>query len=81
MREECEPFVLEDFAVRRLDFGAPAICEIDVELQLSGETKAARMRWLREGEDGFGAAPNELGEWRLVNWGPVAMLNNAPGDD
>lgn len=76
VREQCEPFSLEGFLVKRLDFVAPAICEVDVELQLDGEVKPARLRWIREGEAGMGVAPNQPGEWRLVSWGPWAMLNN-----
>lgn len=64
-------------AIQRLDFEAPAVCEIDAELTFREGAKPARMRWIREGEDGMGAAPNEPGEWRLISWGPWAMISNA----
>jgi hypothetical protein len=77
VRENCQGFELTGFVVRRLDYEAPAVCEIDVELHLGNETKAARLRWIRTGEDGMAVTPNQPGEWRLISWGPWAMINNA----
>jgi hypothetical protein len=48
VRDEYMLFELEDFRIVRIDFQAPVICEIDVELTIDGETKIGRIRWIRE---------------------------------
>jgi hypothetical protein len=75
VRSEFESWDLQDFAIRRADFEAAAACEIDVELAVAGQTRNARMRWIREAADGTPAMPNEDGTWFLYLWGPWAMLN------
>jgi hypothetical protein len=75
VRSEFDSWDLQDFAVVRADFEAAAVCEIDVELTLAGQTRNARMRWIRETADGTPAMPNEDGTWFLYLWGPWAMLN------
>jgi len=70
-------FDLSDFSVERLDFQAAAVCEVEVDLVVGAEPKQARMRWIREGQDGMAALPNEPGEWRLILWTPFAMINRA----
>jgi len=81
VRDEYAMFELEDFRIVRLDFQAPVICEIDVELTVEGETKLGRTRWIRENDDGGSAIPgHEDGEWRFMSWGPFAMYNNAEED-
>jgi hypothetical protein len=77
VREQSAGFELSGFGISKLNFEAPAICEIDISLVLGDQTKPARMRWIREGEDGMSVAPNQPGEWRLIFWGPMAMINNA----
>jgi len=77
VRDEYEPFELDDFRVLQLDFQAPVICEIDAELTINGDTKLGRMRWIRERDGGEPAIPDhEEGEWRLMSWGPFAMFNS-----
>lgn len=77
VRSEFESWDIQDFAIRRAEFEAAAVCEIDVELNVAGERRNARMRWIREAADGPPAMPNEDGTWYLYLWGPWAMLNRA----
>lgn len=76
VRESCIGFELTEFSIQRLDFEAPAVCEIDVTLTFANDTKPGRMRWIREGKDGMGVAPNQPGEWRLILWGPWSIVSN-----
>ena len=77
VRSEFESWDLQDFAIRRAEFEAAAVCEIDVDLNVAGESRNAKMRWIREAADGTPAMPNEDGTWYLYLWGPWAMLNRA----
>jgi len=78
VRDEYEPVELGDFRIVQLDFQAPVICEVDAELTIDGKSKLARMRWIREDDDGKPAIPgHEDGEWRFMSWGPFAMFNRA----
>src|SRR5204862_7152708 len=52
VREGCSRFELTDFSIRRLDFVGAAACEVDIDLVVGGETKAGRMRWIRESDEG-----------------------------
>jgi hypothetical protein len=75
VRSEFESWDLQDFTIRRADFEAAAVCEIDVDLVLDSKVRPARMRLIREAPDGMAAMPNEDGTWYLYLWGPWAMLN------
>jgi hypothetical protein len=75
VRSEFDSWDIQAFAIRRADFEAAAVCEIDVELTVAGQTRNARMRWIREAADGTLAMPNEDGTWFLYLWGAWAMLN------
>jgi hypothetical protein len=75
VREACAGFELSDFSIQRVDFQAAAMCEVDVDLVLGGEVKPVHMRWIREGQDGMTALPNQPGEWRLTFWDPLALVN------
>lgn len=44
---------------------------------LNGEVRPARTRWIRERADGEVAFPNQQGEWKLIGWGPLAMIHRA----
>ena len=77
IREGYAGFDPSEFSVRRVDFQAAAVCEIDIDLVFGAEVKPAQMRWIREGVDGMAALPNQPGEWRLILWGPLAMMNRA----
>ena len=68
---------LEDFSIERLNFEAAAVCEVEARLVMNGDEKPARLRWIRETDDGTAALPNQPGSWRLVLWYPSAMLNRA----
>jgi len=77
VRSEFDSWDLQEFAIKRAEFEAAAVCEIDVELNVAGESRNARMRWIREAADGTPAMPTEDGTWYLYLWGPWAMLNRA----
>jgi hypothetical protein len=75
VREECAEFELVAYAITRADFEAAAVCELEIELTFPDDARPARMRWIREAEDGSPATPNQPGTWRLWLWGPWTMLN------
>ncbi len=75
VRTEFEAWRLDDFTIKRAEFEAAAVCEIDVDLVLGSAVRPARMRWIREAADGVAAMPNDEGTWYLYLWGPWAMLN------
>ena len=75
VRDEYSLFELAGFEITKLDFTAPAICEVDVVLTLDGKDQIGRLRWIRENKTGDPCMPNESGEWRLVSWGPMAILD------
>jgi hypothetical protein len=81
VRDEYGNVRLDDFSIERLDLQAAAVCEVDARLVVNGEGKSARLRWIREGEDGTAALPNHTGSWKLVLWGPAAMFNRAANRD
>ncbi len=68
---------LTGFVIRRAAFEAAAVGEVDLELDLEGESRNARMRWIREAQDGSPAMPDSPGEWFLYLWGPDVMLDRA----
>ncbi len=77
VRNEYAPFKLQEFHIVRLNFVAPAICEIDADLTLDAETKSGRMRWVRETDNGEPAVLGDKdGEWRLLSTGPLVMFSN-----
>ena len=77
VRDECSLAELDDFDITKLDFQALAVCEIDVTLTCDGQRRPGRMRWIREDDEGNPAMTNQRGEWRLILWGPIAILNRA----
>jgi hypothetical protein len=71
VREQYDLYLeLTNFAIRNLSYEAAAVCEVEVELTISGETNSARMRWIRSDADGMGVAPNESGELQTINYVP-----------
>lgn len=74
-RESCELFPLDSWCVTQIDHVAAAVSEVDVTLTIDGEECLGRLRWIREGADGFTASPNRDGAWRLALWGPHSILN------
>jgi hypothetical protein len=80
VRDDYSLVELEDFEITRLDFEAPVICEVDVDLTADGQTHAGRMRWIREDDDGKPVLSNQSGRWRLICWGPWAMLTPRKGN-
>jgi hypothetical protein len=75
LRNEYSPVDLGGFDITKLDFSAPSVCNVEAVLIVDGETKLGGMRWIREDETGDPAMPNSEGEWRLISWGPFAMLD------
>lgn len=80
VREAFEGVELVDFSIQRIDHQAAAVCEVDVELDIRTESRPARLRWIREGDDGKAAFPNQPGEWRLMVWEPTAIFHRARQD-
>jgi hypothetical protein len=80
VRENWSEHQLMSFSINRLDYTSPAVCEVDAELAMTAQTRSARLRWIREGEDGMAVTPNEEGVWRLVAWGPWAVFQGANRD-
>jgi hypothetical protein len=74
MRNDFAEHGLEVYRVLRVEFVAAAVAEAHVVLDFGGGTSPAKLRWIREGEDGLAATPDVMGEWRLYTTGPWAML-------
>jgi hypothetical protein len=77
VREEYTGFTLTDYSIMSLDFVAAAVCIISVSVTVNGEQRQAKLRWVREAEDGDIAPVGLPGEWRLISWGPYAILRDA----
>jgi hypothetical protein len=50
VREMCQDYVVEGFAIKTLRHQAPAVCMAKAELSLDGEVHQAWLRWVREDE-------------------------------
>jgi len=74
IRQACGECRLSDLMIRRLDFEAPAVCVVDIDLAVGAEIKPGRMRWIRESADGLAALPNQPGNWRLVDWDRQSII-------
>ncbi len=81
VREDFSPVALTEYTITRLDFQAPAICKVDVELTCDGETRPGRLRWFRENEIGDPATPNVEGEWRAMDSTPFSVFHRAQQAD
>jgi hypothetical protein len=80
VREQYAEFELKSANVEQASYEAAAVCVIDAVLQVAcfGEDepkqRRARVRWIRETEDGSPAAPNVEGTWKLFVWGPWEIV-------
>jgi len=80
VRDEYGAHELVGSEILRVDHVAPAICMVDVRIELKDqEPRQVRLRWIYETGDGDPAVPPLPGEWHLVVWGPVAFM--APAED
>lgn len=77
VREEYETTNLGGYSIERLEFEAPAVCEVHASLLVDGENRPGRLRWIRQLADGSPALPNQPGEWKLVLWSPYELINRA----
>jgi hypothetical protein len=75
LRETFSFHELRDFRFKRADRQAAAACEVSVELGFETGSQTARMRWIRETNDGSPAIPEAAGEWFLYVWDPWSMIN------
>lgn len=66
---------LTRFEVKRVDYTAAAVAEVDVALCVDDSDVAGTMRWVRSGPNGMSVAPNESGSWRLMTWTDLAMAH------
>lgn len=76
LRDEYSLVELGGSEITKLDFSAAAACDMDVVLTIDGEEKPGGMRWIREDKSGDPAMPSQDGEWRLISWGPFAILSS-----
>ena len=81
MRNDFAEHMLKDYKILRVEFVAAAIAEAHVELNFGDGVLPAKLRWIREGEDGLAATPHVVGEWRLYTTGPWAMLASQGDED
>lgn len=77
VRNDYQGHNLEDFEVLALDHSAAAITTVSVRLRIDGTIHTPELRWVREGPDGYIAAPNQPGDWRLIWWGYPHMTRDA----
>ncbi len=81
VRDGCSLSELSGFKIEAIDYVAAAAVEIDVEVVLNGGAELARMRWIREDEDGDAALPGQDGTWKLINWYPIGMTSRRSQHD
>jgi hypothetical protein len=74
LREAFSDHELRDFRLLRAERPAAAVCEIDVQLTVGTGDEEARLRWIRETEDGSPATADVDGEWFLYVWDPWSMI-------
>lgn len=65
---------LTGYELQRVSHTAAAVATVDVNLRVGGEEIKAAMRWIRHGENGMAAAPNEPGSWGLMSWTKWGMV-------
>jgi len=68
VREAFGDRALADYRLDHVDHPAAAVGLVDAVLQVDGTETACRLRWIRTGAYGLGAAPNEEATWRLITW-------------
>jgi hypothetical protein len=66
---------LDSYAVTRVVHSAPAVATAEVTLVIEGTEVLGAMRWIRGDRAGMGVAPNQAGEWQLMSWTRLAMMN------
>jgi hypothetical protein len=81
MRNDFAEHLLKDYEVLRVAFVAPVVAEAYVQLDLDDRVSPAKLRWIREGENGDTAMADVAGEWRLYTTAPWAMLNPPRDND
>jgi hypothetical protein len=81
MRNDFAQHTLKDYTILRVEFVAAAVAEAHVEVEFGDGVLPAKLRWIREGEDGLAATPPVAGEWRLYTTGPWAMLARKSGEE
>ena len=74
VREAFSEEHLTGYGLQRVSHTAAAVATIDVNLRVGGGEIKAAMRWIRHGEDGMAAAPNEPGRWGLMSWTRWGMI-------
>ena len=73
IRETLDGLGLDNYELTAVKHSAPAVAQVDVDIDAGGSVVPCRLRWVRGGADGMGVAPNEDGEWRLISWSFWAM--------
>jgi hypothetical protein len=76
VREAFSEEHLTGYGLQRVSHTAAAVATIDVNLRVGGGEIKAAMRWIRHGEDGMAAAPNEPGRWGLMSWTRWGMIQD-----
>ena len=74
LREALGEEHLTGYELKRVSHIAAAVAIVDVLLQVGDEEIEGAMRWIRHGEDGMAAAPNEPGRWGLMSWTKWGMI-------
>jgi hypothetical protein len=76
MREAFADELLAGYGLQRVSHTAAAVAIVDVILRVGGEEIEGAMRWIRHGEDGMAAAPNEPGRWGLLSWTKWGLIQH-----
>lgn len=77
VRQDYDGHSLSDYAITSLAHSAAAVCTVRVEAVVDDAKHIPELRWVREGEDGHAAAPNQSGGWRLMWWGFPYMTRDS----
>lgn len=77
VRQALDHHSLVEYRLEHVDHPAAAVGLVDATLEVDGAEATCRLRWIRAGPDGLGAAPNEEASWRLMTWTFEAMRSEA----
>ncbi|MGY6026882.1 hypothetical protein [Streptomyces spinosirectus] len=77
IRRAYEDYPLTSFEILAIGHDMPAACTVTARLQrIPGQATTVALRWIREDTDAYPKPEPWQGEWRLLNWEPLAPLRS-----
>jgi hypothetical protein len=78
IKQEYTALSLDSFEIREVRAEALAVTMVEVDLTINEKSRHGTLRWIYEDEQGSPVAEPNCGEWRLIWWGPHAILDREP---